>query len=115
MDFDFGMEGPEEAIPDPNVEGLGVGRERFGLATDARMAVRPGRWRMTVESDDGMRAYIDGRKVLDRWDVHTSSVDRYEFEVEEVKDMDFAFEYFEDSGPAKFRVRFEYLGPPAKR
>ncbi|MCE2882251.1 MAG: right-handed parallel beta-helix repeat-containing protein [Planctomycetaceae bacterium] len=115
MDFDFGMEGPEEAIPDPNVEGLGVGRERFGLATDARMAVRPGRWRMTVESDDGMRAYIDGRKVLDRWDVHTSAVDSYEFEVEEVKDMDFAFEYFEDSGPAKFRVRFEYLGPPAKR
>ena len=61
----------------------------------------PGRFVLRTISDDGVRVWVDGKLVIDRWDVHESIVDeapiaagRHALRVE----------YFEHVGWAELRV-----------
>ena len=113
IDFDFANAGPSKAVPDPDVERLAFGNDRFGLTAETTLAFRPGRWRIQVESDDGIRLWVDGALALERWDIHVPTTDTVDLTIRERRDVPLRLEYFENSGFARLRIRYEHLGPPA--
>ncbi len=66
MDLAFGNGSPASvekrlAIP---------ARDRFGLVAQTQIALPPGRWRVRTLSDDGVRVFVNGSMVIERWDIH---------------------------------------------
>jgi hypothetical protein len=87
---------------------LGVtGRDRFGLVAQTEIALPPGRWRVRTLSDDGVRVFVDGVMVIERWDIHGPTGDVAEFEVTGRGPTRIGVEYFENSGFATLRVGVE--------
>lgn len=58
----------------PKVAGIPLAR--WALEAEATLEVPPGAWELTIISDDGVRAWVDDRLVLDAWAPHESRVDR---------------------------------------
>jgi hypothetical protein len=57
LDFNWGFGGPSPAMP----------RDDFAIRWTTRRAFESGRYTFTTYSDDGVRLYVDGRRVLDSW------------------------------------------------
>ena len=85
--------------------------DRFGIVSKTKLNFQPGRWKVNIESDDGVRLLIDGKVAIDHWNIHKPTVDSYEWEVTERKDSVFELEYFENVGPARLRVWFDAIDP----
>jgi hypothetical protein len=83
------------------------GRDRFGLVAQTEIALPPGRWRVRTLSDDGVRVFVDGAMVIERWDIHGPTEDVAEFEVTGRGPTRIGVEYFENSGFATLRVGVE--------
>ncbi|MNG39105.1 PA14 domain protein [compost metagenome] len=62
-----------------------------------------GPYLLEVISDDGVRAWIDDRLVIDRWSAHESAVDRLPVPAGRHR---IRLEYFEMTGWAELQVRF---------
>jgi hypothetical protein len=93
IDFDWGSGGPTAFISD----------DRFSVRWTRQMTFEPGYYRVSTRSDDGVRVWIDGGMVIDKW--HTME--------NELHYVDGIFlegphqlkvEYYEEHGNA--RVRF---------
>jgi nitrous oxidase accessory protein NosD len=81
----------------------GLPRDRVALVADGTVTLPPGRYVLDVISDDGVKVWLDGKLVVDRWAVHESELDhvtitggRHTIKVQ----------YFEQSGWAELQVRF---------
>jgi parallel beta-helix repeat protein len=80
------------------------GLPRDGVAIDAEASLDlAGPVSMDVISDDGIRVWVDGRLVIDRWSVHESVLDQVALSRggHRIK-----LQYFEQSGWAELQVRF---------
>jgi hypothetical protein len=82
-------------------------RDRFGLVAQTEIALPPGRWRVRTLSDDGVRVFVNGAMVIERWDIHGPTEDVAEFEVTGRGPTRIGVEYFENSGFATLRVGVE--------
>jgi hypothetical protein len=60
-----------------------------------------------VESDDGVRVRLDGRTILERWDIHGPTTDVAEFELPADRRISLEIEYFQNAGAARLAVRLE--------
>ncbi len=49
--------------------------DRFAVTASAGVNLRDKEYRLEVESDDGIRVWLDDRIILERWDAHTPTVD----------------------------------------
>ncbi len=56
----------------------GIQADRFATVATATAAILPGRYRIELTSDDGVRLFVDGRCLIDRWNVHEPTVDAVE-------------------------------------
>ena len=83
----------------------GLPRDRVALVAEAAIDLPPGNYTLRTISDDGIRVWMDDRRIIDRWTVHESAIDtvpltgggRRRFKVE----------YYEVGGFAE--LRFEIL------
>lgn len=103
LDLPFGNAGPESVdarLPVP-------GRDRFGLVASTAIALPPGKWRVRTLSDDGIRVFVDGAVVIERWDIHGPTEDAAEFGADGPGPTQIRVEYFENSGYATLRVELE--------
>lgn len=99
LDFPFGNSGP------PGVDG--VVADGFGLVGETTATLPAGRWRLRTLSDDGVRVIINGRAVIDRWDIHGPTPDEAVFTSDGVAPTSIRVEYFESDGYATLRVGLE--------
>jgi len=53
----------------------GVPRDKWSLETTSTVTLEPGEYTLRTISDDGIRVFVDGALVIDRWTVHESTVD----------------------------------------
>jgi alpha-D-xyloside xylohydrolase len=65
-----------------------------------------------VTTDDGVRLYIDGKKVVDSWRERSAEIDNYIMDLEAGKEYDITIEYFESGGGAS--ARFSWTGEKNK-
>jgi len=113
--FDFRGRAPRDVIDHQDAQLLPAEGSRFGVVSRSPFRFPPGRYRVVVESDDGIRVRIDGETVIERWDIHAPTIDRHEFEVAEMRELAFEVEYFQNTGHSTLRLWFEEAGGAAGR
>jgi hypothetical protein len=69
---------------------------------------QPGVYRFHVRADDGVRAYVDGQRVLDEW--HSASGIDYTFGRSMNGPSRLTVEYYERGGDARIRFWWERIG-----
>jgi VCBS repeat-containing protein len=100
LDFDWGSGSPA----------LGLPKDHYSIRWERTVEFEPGVYRFYARADDGIRAEVDGDRIIDEW--HTSNAsETYMAEIPLSGLHDLLVEYFEQSGKAKIAVWWEYLGP----
>ncbi|MBK8269564.1 MAG: right-handed parallel beta-helix repeat-containing protein [Planctomycetes bacterium] len=82
-------------------------RDHFAVAATTRIPLPPGRWRIRTISDDGIRVYRNGERVIDHWDWHAPKEDSAIFDTTENADHEIRVEYFEITGHAQLQLFIE--------
>lgn len=59
----------------------GVQADRFATVSTTTFDIAPGRYVIELTSDDGARLYVDGKRLIDHWDIHEPAVDEIEVEL----------------------------------
>lgn len=85
----------------PGIEGLP--RDRFALIADGTVTLPSGNYSLDVISDDGIKVWIDGNLVIDKWSVHESELDQVKLAGGAHR---IRVQYFEQTGWAELQVRF---------
>jgi len=57
----------------PTIKGLP--QAKFAVVAIGRVALAPGTYTLRTISDDAIRVYVDGKRVIDDWTPHESAVD----------------------------------------
>lgn len=104
----FGYGGPsQQAVLGDAVRAANLAGDHFGVLASARIPLPAGRWRLRTTSDDGIRVFVDGRVLLERWDIHGPTADQAEFETRRAHAVEIRVEYFENDGYAVLDVALE--------
>jgi hypothetical protein len=82
----------------------GLPRDRVALVAEAEVDLPPGPYTLRTISDDGIRVWMDGERIVDRWTPHESAVDAVPVTGGRRR---FKVEYYEVGGFAE--LRFEIL------
>lgn len=73
--------------------------DQFAVKATTTINAPPGEYVLEVESDDGIRIWLDDLLILDRWDIHTPTIDEVNFTASAgLHTLD--VEYFEGGGLA---------------
>ena len=85
----------------------------FAIRWTGRIDIpKAGRYRFFTTSDDGVRLYIDGKRIIDNWTDHAPAVDTAEVSLR-AGQVDVVIEYYEGVGGSE--IRLEWEGPDIKR
>ncbi len=90
--------GPDSSVP----------ADRFATFASTAFQIDKGQYRITVASDDGIKLFLDGQLILDRWDVHEPVVDM--LEVDLGGEHRFEIEHFDEQGAATLDFYIERVG-----
>lgn len=82
-----------------------VPADKFATFAETRVNMPKGKYRIILTSDDGVKLFLDGKLLVDRWDVHESAVDDIEIELD--GKHKFEIEHFDASGLANLDFRIE--------
>jgi len=53
----------------------GVNEDKFATVSSTEFDIAPGEYVIELTSDDGARLYLDGKRLIDNWDVHEPETD----------------------------------------
>jgi len=108
LDHDRSRGGPRQLAPSAeSAARLPESPDRFCLTASTTLECAAGPWRIVVESDDGVRVRLDGRTILERWDIHGPTTDVAEFDLPVDQRISLEIEYFQNAGAARLAVRLE--------
>lgn len=99
VNFDWQTNAPAAGLP---VNG-------FSARWTRPIEFQPGRYRLNVTADDGVRIYIEGRLVLDQWHDNSGTV-TYQVEQALSNSNRVVIEYYENGGTARIRFWYERIG-----
>lgn len=85
----------------------GVPADHFATVATTEIELPAGSWKLTLTSDDGARLFVDGEKVIERWDIHGPTDDEYTLTLEKPRRVRLRVEHFENSGWAALALRIE--------
>ena len=117
LDLDLRGQAPKDVVKSLDAASISVGAGRFGISSTAPMRFFPGRYRIRVLADDGVRVLLDGKPVIDRWELRGApAVETHEVEFKELQEVSMTVEYFHDKGgddrsPARLQLWFEAIDP----
>lgn len=98
IDFDWGGRGPGRDLPG----------DYFAAVASTRMELPTGNWVFKTISDDGVRVYFDGKRIIDNWTWHGPTEDSADVDVGE-GEHDIRIEYFEIDGHAQLEFAIEQV------
>ncbi len=85
----------------------GIGRDAFATIATTTVPLTAGRWRLRTLSDDGVRVFVDGEVVIERWDIHGPTPDEAILTLDEARTVAIKVEHFENDGWAALQVTLE--------
>jgi hypothetical protein len=100
VDFDWGSGSPAPAIP----------QDDFSARWTRTVQLQAGLYRFVATSDDGIRLYVDGRLVLDRWWDHPAQTYISYLRLT-AGEHPIVVEYYEHTGRAVVHVSWELVPP----
>ena len=86
----------------------GVPSDRFATHSSASFTCSPGTYRIVTESDDGIQLSVDGKVVIENWDVHTPELDTAMVELGGTHEI--LIHHFDHGGLAVLDVSIEPVG-----
>lgn len=83
----------------------GVSEDKFATFAEAEFDMEPGEYVIELTSDDGVRLFLDGKKIIERWDIHEPAMDEVRVKLGGHHKLE--LEHFEGGGFATldFRMR----------
>ncbi|MCR9075010.1 MAG: right-handed parallel beta-helix repeat-containing protein, partial [bacterium] len=96
LDLPLGYNGPSHVNHALTVSD----RDKFAIVAETEIALPKGKWELTTLSDDGIRVFVNGEMVIERWDIHGPTPDEAVFEVTDDTPTRIKLEYFENDGYA---------------
>jgi LysM repeat protein len=90
--------GSPAAVIDPNT---------FSAEWTTRAPFGPGVYQFTSRSDDGIRVWVDGQKLIENWDRHPVETNTAYITVRESQVSDIRVQYFESGGLAEASLDWE--------
>jgi hypothetical protein len=99
IDFDWGSNSPAAGVPADN----------FSVRWSRKLNFEEGTYRFTVKSDDGVRVFVDGKRVINEW--HDSGGDSYSVDLNLSGTRRVVVEYYEHTGRALARFSWDRLSP----
>lgn len=79
----------------------GLPNDRLALRAEGEVRLPPGDYELVTISDDGIRVWVDDTLVLERWDIHGSTIDRLPLTGGRHR---IRLAYFESTGWAELKV-----------
>lgn len=103
IDFNWGGAAPGAS---------GINADNFSARWSGYIRVtQTGAYRFQTESDDGVRLYINGNLVIDRWNTHSATTDTTtDINLVAGNTYSITLEYFENTGDAVIRLRWRLPG-----
>jgi len=103
IDFDWGNGSPIE----------GFKTDAFSIRWTGKLIAPKSIKNVSVDvtTDDGVRLYINGKKVIDKWYDRGPQTDSYIMDIEEGKEYDIIIEYYENGGGAYARLSWSAEEP----
>ncbi len=98
LDFKWGM-----GAPDPK-----MAADHFVAVATSAFPLPAGKYRLKTTSDDGLRVYVDGKRVIDDWTWHTPKSNDTELTLA-AGPHQFRVEYFEIDGYAQLKCELEVV------
>ncbi|HEY9435446.1 MAG TPA: PA14 domain-containing protein [Blastocatellia bacterium] len=92
LNFDFGSGGPGS--------GCGLGVDYFSARWTRTVNLGAGVYRFSVTGDDGVRLYVAGQLVIDKWFTQAATTYTADLTFSSAGPRQIKLEYFESSGPA---------------
>ena len=77
--------------------------DRFATFAQTNFEIDPGKYKISVTSDDGLRLRLDGKLLIDHWDIHVPATDEIEIELGGQHQIE--NEHFEGGGFATLAFR----------
>ena len=97
LDFDWDKGAPAEGLPDDD----------FSARWTQDVGFDPGVYRFYLRADDGVRLYIDGKRVLDEW--HDSRSQTYQVDARLSGEHELKVEFFEHLGDARLLLWWKWV------
>jgi beta-glucosidase len=95
IDFDW-----SSAAPAP-----GLGQSNYSVRwTGTLTPTETGRCTFSLQSDDGVRLFVDGSPLIDNWTIHAPTTDRAQVSVKAGVPLDIRLEYYQAEGQAVARL-----------
>lgn len=78
----------------------GIGADNFSIRFSSTQILSAGDYQINVQADDGVRVFVDGVLVLNRFSTYTGQADVATFRIPTTGNHTFVIEYFEGGGNA---------------
>jgi len=106
IDFDWGNGSPKD----------GFKNDLFSVRWSGKIIGSKNLKNATIDltTDDGVRLFVNGKKVLESWFDRSPMIDNYTLDLEEGKEYDIVIEYYENSGGASARLSWNAQEPLGK-
>jgi hypothetical protein len=106
LDIDFVDKGPVDILPELGRQ-AGIGIEHFGIIATSTISLSKGRWKITVDADDGVRVLMNNKVVIEEWSYPRREQSTATWEQSADGEVAVRVEYFENDGWAKLRFNIE--------
>ena len=96
IDFDWSSNPPQK----------GFKREEYSVRWTGKLRAPATMKNVSIDitTDDGVRLYIDGKKVVDSWRDRSPEIDSYNMDIDSGKVYDIKIEYYQNGGGASARL-----------
>ncbi|MGC8865879.1 MAG: glycoside hydrolase family 3 C-terminal domain-containing protein [Bacteroidales bacterium] len=99
IDFNWEDKAPADELPD----------DKFSVRwTGSIIPPKTGRIALFTASDDGIRLFVNGKKLIDNWTDHGTSIDSVTLDMVKGKPLDIVLEFYENGGAAVVQLGWDY-------
>jgi hypothetical protein len=110
FDYQWGTAAPNASTPADNFSTRWFGDIFIPADPIEPTVAKKGRYWFYTQSDQGVRLSVNGKRIIDNWTSHTSTLDSGSIELESGKRYSVVLEYYEGTGSANLTLQYQRPG-----